>query len=80
MGMKKVIVETTFEADDSSKAHDYIKYIIKDGENKCFTMAKLELRGLNDIERKATYIVRHLTTREINRLVTCSNINVLNFL
>ena len=80
MGMKKVIVESSFEADDNSKAHDYIKYVIKDCENKVFTMAKIELRELNESERKAKYIVRNLTTKEVNRLVTCPDISVLNFI
>lgn len=78
--MKRVIVETTFEADDTSKALEYIRYIIKDKENNCFTMAKIELRELNDKERKAKYIIRNLTAKEVNRLVECKSINVLNFI
>lgn len=77
--MKRVIVETTFEADDTSKPHDYIRFIIKD-ENKAFTMAQIELREINDREQKVKYIIRNLTTKEVNRLVSCKNIDVLNFI
>lgn len=77
--MKRVIVETTFESDDESKAHDYIRYVIKD-ENKSFTLAQIELREIDDRERKVKYIIRNLTTKEVNRLVTCKNIKVLNFI